>query len=98
MVSCPFVLLSGDRGQYLAGEKMQVSIDRHNYVSIQSTSFLGTFVDLTLSPAEASELLHRLEEKKAQILDLATNYEDCHDCGSIHLKGRCPNLRRSRRA
>ncbi len=77
---------------------MQVSIDKHHYVSIQSTSFLGTFVDLTLSPEEAYDLLRRLEEKKPQIHDLATNYDDCHDCGHIHPRGQCPNLRRSRRA
>jgi hypothetical protein len=72
---------------------VNVTIDEHYTVPILG-DFSGPFIDLTLSPTNAYDLLRRLKEKESQLYDLATNYYECEACGNIHPNTAkpCPNI------
>lgn len=57
---------------------------------------MGTvpFIDLSLSPQKAYELLLALDLKHEELRDLANNFWDCPDCGNTHPKSMqdCPNV------
>ncbi len=71
---------------------MRVTIE-HTTIHITG-DFTGPFIDLAISPAQAYNLLRRLEEKKTQLYDLATNYYECSECGNTHPNTvkPCPNV------
>jgi hypothetical protein len=71
---------------------MKVTIEEHT-VHIEG-DFTGPYIDLSLSPQDAYDLLLRLEEKRALLSDLALNYSDCRECGQVHHRSTtvCPTL------
>lgn len=73
--------------------KVMIDADTYHTVHIEG-DFTGPYIDLDLTPTDAYNLLRRLEEKKTQLYDLATNYYECKTCGG-HLHPNsvkiCPN-------
>jgi ribosomal protein L32 len=73
---------------------MDVTIEQDNYHSVTiSGGFTGPYINFTISPAQAYELLRKLEARRVELYDLVTNYYECSDCGEMHHKSRyCPNV------
>ena len=64
---------------------MKVTFDKNwiHTVTIQG-EFTGPYFNLDISPAGAYELLLALEAVRTELIDLATNYYDCTECGQTH--------------
>jgi hypothetical protein len=64
---------------------MNVTVEKGRYhsVSIQG-DFTGPYIDLTISAKQAYELIRALDAHRSEILDMATNYYTCNDCGETH--------------
>jgi hypothetical protein len=64
---------------------MRVAISRGNVntVNIQG-DFSGPYINLDIPPAAAYDLFLKLEAKREELRDLATNYYDCSECGQTH--------------
>ena len=74
---------------------MKVEINRSGTYSVEiQGDFTGPYINLTVSPAVAYELLLALDQKREEIRDLANNYYDCAECGETHPKTvqTCPTI------